>query len=134
MQQTPTKRTLEFVMRVLVFVLLLLAAAKVGTQQYLVSTAKDEIIITAYREQAINACRDAARATRLEVTAAWATSDEVRVVVGKSTLDVALWQIDNALWQTRYRTPYLLFTMSNAPQRILCEFDIAQGAASLMRM
>ncbi len=121
-------------MRVLVFVLLLLAAAKVGTQQYLTSAAKDDVIIAAYRERAMTACRDAVRAKRIDVQTASISADDVRVVVGKSTLDVALWQIDNALWQTRYKTPYLLFTMKSASQSVYCEFDIAQGAASLVRM
>lgn len=121
-------------MRVFVFVLLLLVAAKVGTQQYLASTAKDEVIIAAYRERAVAACRTAARSTHIELAASWTPPQEIRVVVGKSTLDVALWQIDNVLWETRYKTPYLLFAMMETPRPIYCQFDIAQGAASLIRL
>ncbi|MGD9804602.1 MAG: hypothetical protein AB7O71_07630 [Hyphomicrobiaceae bacterium] len=121
-------------MRVLVFVLLLLAAAKVGTQQYLVSATKDEIIIAAYRERAVAACRDVARTTRLELAASWAPPEDIRVVIGKGTLDVAIWQIGNTLWETRYKAPYLMFPMKMVPRPVYCEFDIAQGAASLVRM
>jgi len=121
-------------MRVFVFVLLLLVAAKIGTQQYLVSTAKDEIIVAAYRERAASACREAARATRLTLAASWTPPRDIRVIVGKSSLDVALWRIDNELWSTRYKMPYLLFPMQDAPKPIYCQFNIAHDAASLIRL
>jgi hypothetical protein len=121
-------------MRVFVFVLLLLVAAKVGTQQYLVSTAKDEIIVAAYRDRAVAACRNAARSTLLELSSSWTPPRDMRVVIGKSTLDVALWQIDSALWETRYKTPYLIFPILDAPKPVYCQFNIAQGAASLIRL
>lgn len=121
-------------MRVLVLVLVLLAAAKIGTQQYLASTAKNEIIIAVYRDRALSACREAARAMHLDISGAWAPTDDIRVMIGKTSLDVALWQIDNALWQARYKNPYLVLAMKEAPQPVYCEFDIAQGAASLFRM
>lgn len=121
-------------MRVLVIVLTLLALAKIGTQQYLVATAKTDIIVSAYRDRAVGACKEAARARQLAVPASWATQGPVRLVIGKSSLDVALWQVDHNLWQKRYKNPYLIFTISEAPLRIYCEFDIAHGAASLITM
>jgi len=121
-------------MRVFVFVLLLLVATKVGMQQYLVSTAKDEIIITAFRERAASACREAARTSRLELPPSWLPPRDMRVVVGKSTLDVALWQIDSVLWEKRYKTPYLVFPMRAAPNPVYCQFNIAHGGASLIRL
>ena len=121
-------------MRILVFVLLLLAAAKIGTQEYLTSSAKNEIIIAAYRDRALGACKDAARAKRLEVANASEGGRDVRLVIGKGSLDVALWQVDHALWQARYKSPFLLFTLSERPQRVFCEFDITQGSASVIRM
>ncbi len=48
-------------MRGLVIVLLLLAAAKVGYQQYVVSTAKTEIIVAAYRDKGAGACERASK-------------------------------------------------------------------------
>ena len=121
-------------MRVLVLVLTLLAAAKIGTQQYLIASAKTDIIVSTYRDRAVGACREAARSKRIEVPASWSSSGAVRLVIGKSNLDVSLWQIDHSLWQTRYKSPYLIFTISEFPRRIYCEFDIAQGAASLIAM
>lgn len=120
-------------MRVLVIVLALLAAAKIGTQEYLVASAKNEIIIAAYRDRGVGACKEAARLKRLDVPSL-ATTRDVRLVIGKGSLDVSLWQVDNALWQSRYKSPYLLFTLSEKPQRVYCEFDITQGSASVIRM
>ncbi len=121
-------------MRVLVLVLTLLAAAKIGTQQYLIASAKTDIIVSAYRDRAVGACREAARSRQIAMPASWSAHGAVRLVIGKSNLDVALWQIDHRLWQTRYKSPYLIFTISEAPLRIFCEFDIAHGAASLITM
>ena len=121
-------------MRVLVIVLALLAAAKIGLQEYLTATAKSEIIVAAYRDRAIAACEQAARAKRVDVKPAWATGSSVRLLIGKGSLDVPFWQVDHALWQARYKNPYLLFAMGAAPQPVFCEFDIVQGSASVLRM
>ncbi|MEZ5817512.1 MAG: hypothetical protein R3D44_10550 [Hyphomicrobiaceae bacterium] len=121
-------------MRFLVFVLVVLAASKVATQQYLISTTKNEIIIAAYKDRAVTACREAARARRLAIPASWAPASDIRVVIGKSSVDVALWQVDNVLWQARYKAPFLVVPVEAPPHGLFCEFDIAQGAASLVRM
>jgi len=121
-------------MRMLVFVLVLLAAAKIGTQQYIVETAKSDIIIAAYRDRALGACREAARDRRLDLSDQWASGGDVRLVIGKSGLDVAVWQVDHALWQARFKNPYLLFTLRDRGQKVYCEFDVLHGAASVMRM
>lgn len=121
-------------MRILVIVLALLAAAKIGTQEYLIASAKSDIIIEAYRDRAVGACKEAAKAKRLELPSTLASTRDVRLVIGKGSLDVALWQVEHALWQSRYKSPYLLFTLSEKPQRVFCEFDITQGSASVIRM
>jgi hypothetical protein len=121
-------------MRVLVIVLALLAAAKIGTQEYLVASAKSEALVAAYRDRALGACREAARSRRLEVSQIADVNRDVRLVIGKGSLNVPIWQVDNALWHARYKSPYLLFTLSEKPQRLLCEFDITQGSASVIRM
>ena len=121
-------------MRVLVIVLVLLAAAKVGTQEYLIASAKSEIIIAAYRDRAVDACRDAARIKRLDLSATAIAARDIRLIIGKESLDVALWQVDHAMWQTRYKSPYLLFALTEKPRRLFCEFDIARGSAAVVHM
>jgi hypothetical protein len=121
-------------MRVLVVVLALLAALKIGTQQYILATAKSEIIVAAYKERATGACERAAKLQRLEPKAGWARPSEVRLVIGKASLDVQMWQLDHALWQARFKNPYLFLIFSGEPQKLYCEFDVVQGAASVFRM
>ncbi|MBS0240678.1 MAG: hypothetical protein JSS20_00785 [Proteobacteria bacterium] len=121
-------------MRVLVLVLVLLAAAKIGAQYYLVSSAKNEIIVGAYRERAIGACGQTARTQHVDVKPTWADNSDVRLVIGKSSLDVQLWQFDNRLWAARYKNPYLFLTMRDDAQKVFCEFDIVQGSATVLRM
>lgn len=121
-------------MRGLVLVLLLLAAAKVGTQLYLSSTAKDDIIVAAYRERAVGACEQAAKLKRVELEPSWSKTRAVELVIGKASLDVRLWQTDHALWQSKFKNPYLFLTMRETPQKVFCEFDIVQGSATVLRM
>ena len=121
-------------MRALVIVLLLLAATKVGYQQYVVSTAKTEIIVTAYRDKGAGACERASKINLIGTQPAWSKADDVRLVIGKGSLDVGIWQLDHALWTARYKNPYLFFTLQSRPQAIYCEFDIVQGIASVYRM
>jgi hypothetical protein len=121
-------------MRILVFVLVLLALGKIGMQQYLVDQAKSEVIIAAYRDRAVGACTEAATRKRFPFSPLWARATSVRLVIGRANLDVPLWQVDNALWQARYKNPYLLVTMSENPRKIFCEFDIVQGSASVAKL
>lgn len=121
-------------MRILVIVLVLLAVAKIGTQQYLTSTAKNEIIVAAYKDRAVGACERAAKLKNVDVKSTWSQDGEVHLVIGKGNLDVHLWQVDHTLWQTRFKSPYLFLSMREEPQRIICEFDIVHGQATVLRM
>lgn len=121
-------------MRGLVVVLALFACLKVGGQYYLASTAKTEIIVAAYRDRAANACARASTLQQFDVTDAWSRPSEIKLVVGKPGLDVALWQVNHALWRARFKNPYLFLTIAGNPDRILCEFDVVQGAAAISRL
>ncbi len=122
-------------MKVLVFVLALLAAVKVGLQGYLAASAKTEVIVAAYRERAVGACERAARAHKPELKAAWSNPTEIRLVVGRPGIDVGLWQLDNRMWHERFKSTYLFLTAEGTPrQRARCEFDIVQNAAAVFRM
>ena len=121
-------------MRALVIVLLLLAATKVGYQQYVVSTAKTDIIVTAYREKGAGACERASKLNLIGPSPVWSKADDVRLVIGKGSLDVSVWQLDHSLWTARNKNAYLFFTLPGRPQKVFCEFDIVQGVASVYRM
>ncbi len=121
-------------MKGLVAVLVLLAGCKVLAQHYLTSTAKSEIIVQAYRDRATEACRRAAKLQAIGPDTAWTHPDDIRLVIGKSTINVHLWQVDNALWTAQFKNPYLVLTASEQAGGILCEFDVVQGAASVFRL
>jgi hypothetical protein len=94
-------------MKAVVFFLALLAAAKLGYQEYLFRAATKEAIIGAYKEHAVQACQRDARGASLGIgPQAWSSPSSIRLVIGKGTLDVYPWQVDHAMWNARYRHPY----------------------------
>ncbi len=114
--------------------LALLALLKVGYQEYLARVSAHEIIVAAYRERAISACQRDSRGQQLASASAWSSPRSVKLVIGKSTLDVYVWQLDHAHWNARFKNPYLFVTTGEGAGRIHCEFDIVHGVASVMRM
>jgi hypothetical protein len=122
-------------MRPVVLFLALLAAAKLGQQEYLFRTGTRDAILGAYREHATEACQRQARSLAPTVPAqAWASPTAIQLVIGKNSLDVNLWQVDNALWSARFRNPYLLLTAAEQSGSIHCEYDILNAAASVHRL
>jgi hypothetical protein len=122
-------------MRAFVILLLLLAAAKLGFQEYLFRTATRDALLEAYRQHAVEACQRDARSQSLGVAAqAWATPRDVQLVIGKHALDVYPWQVDHPNWNARYRNPYLLLTVGPRTGTALCEYDILNAAASVSRL
>ena len=65
---------------------------------------------------------------------AWASPATMQLVMGNNSLDVDLWQVDNALWSARDRNPYLLLTPGQHSGTIYCEYDSLNAAASLHRL
>ena len=113
-------------MKPIVIVLALLAAAKLGHQEYLFRTATRDTIVRAYRERAIQACqKDAGSASGRLPAGLEPTPTPVKLAIGKGGLDVHFWQVDNEQWNSRYRNPYLLISGGPAlrPQA-RCEYDI----------
>ncbi len=122
-------------MKAIVFFLALLAVAKIGYQEYLYRTATNDVIINAYRNRAVNACRKDAAAQRLATSiATWSRPTSMKLVIGKANLDVYFWQINSKLWNARYRNPYLFLSIDQNPASVFCEFDIVHGSASVYRM
>ncbi len=117
-------------MRVLLFLLILLAAAKIGAHEYIRRDATHAALMSAYREHAVAACRQ--RLMHQENASADGrarTISTVTLSIGDSTLDVHIWQTSHPSWQDRYRTPYLNVRFSEADQASLCRFDVTRGVA-----
>lgn len=122
-------------MKAIFWFLAILVAAKLGYQELMYRSATGEIIATAYRERAINACQRDAKAFPLASGIAWEKTANIKVVIGKGGLDVYLWQVDSALWNARYKNPYLFLTpAAGSGPRVYCEFDIVNGSAAIYRM
>jgi hypothetical protein len=122
-------------MKAVVFLLTLLAAAKLAHQEYLFRSATREAIFGAYRGHAAEACEREARSRAPGLGAqAWASPAAIELLIGKAGVDVNLWQVDNALWNVRYRNPYLVLTAHQNAAAIYCEYDILNAAARVHRM
>jgi hypothetical protein len=111
-------------MRPLVLFLALLVILKVWVQDSVFRTAAEDAIMLAYRARAADACASLDPAD-------WSTGVESRLTVGNPALDVKLWQFDHALWNARFRQPFLVLTPP-APSP-MCTYDILAGTAALQR-
>ncbi len=121
-------------LKAVVMALGLIAMAKVGTQEYLFRSGTKDVLISAYRERAVAACQKDQRNQILTTNSmVWAKPAEVRVVIGKTDLDVWFWQVDHSLWSARYRNPYLYLSSSDRLSPASCEYDIVHGIATIFR-
>jgi hypothetical protein len=122
-------------MKTVVFILALLASLKLGHQEYLYRSATREAIVAAYKERAAAACQKDGRTAGFGLTPqAWANAASVQLAIGKTNLDVQFWQVDNALWNARYRNPFLILSAGARTGQVYCEYDIVNAAASVHRM
>lgn len=112
-------------MRIAALTLAALAAAKIGTIDYLHHTATRDAIVTAYGSQAVSACREASRSENPKPAALWGAAQAVRVEVGDRQTEASLWQIDSQNWQARYRRTYIVLDADGAR----CRFDLQAGTA-----
>ena len=122
-------------MRAFVILLLLLAAGKLGFQEYLYRAATRNAVLEAYQQHAVEACQRDARSVSLGLSPqAWANPRTVELVIGKRALEVYPWQVDHANWNARYRNPYLLLTAGMRAGKVSCEYDIVNASAAVSRM
>jgi hypothetical protein len=122
-------------MKTVVFILALLATLKLGHHEDLYRAATHEAIGAAYKERAAEACRKDARSAFLGVSSqAWNVPTSVQLMIGKSSLDVQFWQVDNKLWNARYRNPLLVLSTGSPRGSVYCEYDIVNAAATVIRM
>jgi hypothetical protein len=122
-------------MKAIAIILALLAAAKLGYHEYLFRAATRDAIIGAYREHAVQACQRDGKGHSFGVSPqAWANPKSIRLLIGKSSLDVYPWQVDDARWNARYRNPYLVLTTEQRAGAVACEYDIIHASATISRI
>jgi hypothetical protein len=120
-------------MRILVVIIALLAGIKVWTQDHAYRTAMSDALIAAYRERAVQTCHrltakpETVKAAR-SAPNPWTASHAATVVIGNASASVALWDIDNPLWNVRYRHPQLVLAGSG-PLAAACSYDVVAGVA-----
>jgi hypothetical protein len=121
-------------MKAVVFILALLAGLKLGHHEYLYRTATRDAIVAAYKARAVQACQKDVRNIILGLTPQnWSNPPSVQLAIGKGGLDVQFWQVDNDLWNVRYRNPILILSPTGSSSTY-CEYDIVNAAASVHRM
>ena len=122
-------------MRAVVFFLAVLAFAKIGYHEYLFRLAAQDAMISAYRDRAAQACQKDPRGTQLGISPlSWSNPASIKLVIGKSGLDVYLWQVDHERWNARFRNPYLFLSAGQRTGTVYCEYDIVNASASVFRM
>jgi hypothetical protein len=122
--------------RIKIFVMLLALAAmvKVGTQEYLYRSGTHDVLIAAYRERAVAACQRDMRTAGIIVNPnSWPRKSDVRIVIGRSELDVWFWQFDHDQWHARYRHPYLQLGAADQQLGMHCDYDLVTGITAVTR-
>lgn len=122
MLRRPTLRTM-----------LLLAAAMAGAKVWASDrfhrAVYSEAIIAAYGEKARATCQ---REVVRQAPAAYASLKLTPsgVVIGSPHVRVAFWDVDNPLWDVRYRHPHVMLTAEPLTD-LSCAFDVTVGLASV---
>jgi hypothetical protein len=126
-------------MRKLVILVLILAAAKVGYQEYLFRAATREVIVSTFQERALQVCQRHTKASVVTAAgtapvSAWNRPSSVSLMIGKTGPSVYLWQVNSTQWNARYRNPYLLIVAENSASGLACEYDILNGSAQVFKL
>jgi hypothetical protein len=121
-------------MRNLAILVMLLALAKLGLHELNYRRSTSELIVSGYQGHAAESCQQHARSDARGGTIAWSKPEAVSLRVGRSNVNVWIWQVGEPSWQTRYRNPYLVLQARDQTSRLTCEYDIVNGQATIYRM
>lgn len=118
----------RFSLRIVVMVVAALAGLKVWAQDRYQRGIFHDALIAAYGEQARTRCqKELAKAS----PGKWhPRTDALSVTIGNAATDVAVWDVDNPLWEVRYRHPHIMVPASERDQAS-CAYDIVAGLANL---
>lgn len=128
------------IMRSVVVVLAILAAAKVWTQDRIYRSAAEEALIHAYRDRAVDGCQRATRSNspltpndqaRLALIQAWSKPDRLTLMIGNPNVDVNIWEIDHAAWAMRFKFPYLILDAGGPTPVARCSYDVMLDRADV---
>ena len=92
-------------LRALVITLALLAGAKIWAQDRLYRDGAQEALLRAYRERAIAACQSEQIFRAGAGGPLWTRPASVDLVIGRSNVDVRIWQLRSERWPARFKHP-----------------------------
>ena len=119
-------------LRALVIALAVLAGVKIWAQERLYREGAQEALIRAYRERAIAACQSAD--TPSPGAPLWTRPASVDLAIGRSGVDVRIWQLANERWPARFKHPHIVLTLSSAEASPICEYDVIEERAYVAAM
>jgi hypothetical protein len=121
-------------LRALVIALAVLAGAKIWAQDRLYRDGAQEALISAYRDRAIAACQSAPGPRAAAGALLWTRPASVDLVIGRSDVDVNIWQLKNDRWAARFRHPHVVLTLDGGVPSPVCEYDVIEGRAYVTQM
>ena len=121
-------------LRALVIALAVLAGAKIWTQDRLYRDGAQDALIRAYRERAIAACQSEQIFRAGANAPLWTRPATVDLVIGRSRVDVQIWQLGNDRWPARFKHPHVVLTLAGAEPMPVCEYDVIEGRAYVTQM
>lgn len=115
-------------LRIIVILVAGLAGLKVWAQDRYYRNIVHEALISAYQERAAATCqKEAVRTQRSKSANPWSAP---QIVIGGHHVNVDLWDIDNPLWEVRYRHPNLVLK-AGASGDVRCSYDLTAGIAAI---
>jgi len=121
-------------LRALVVALAVVAGAKIWAQDRLYRDGAQDALIRAYRERAIAACQSE-QIFRVGADAPlWTRPASVDLVIGRSSVDVQIWQLRSDRWPARFKHPHVVLTLGIGESAPVCEYDVIEGRAYVTQM
>lgn len=116
-------------LRTMLMLAAVMAGAKVWASDRFHRAIYSDAILAAYGEKARATCQ---REVVRQAPAAYASLKlkPSGVVIGSPNVRVAFWDIDNPLWEVRYRNPHVMLTAEPITD-LRCAFDVTAGLASI---
>ena len=118
-------------MKTLIVLLALFAATKVGVKEWLYRSATDDVIVSAYRMRAADACTKTELSRKAGASdKSWSDGARAHVSIGNVTEKVYVWQTEHEAWMKRIRNPYLTLVLEKSAGGVRCDYDIVNGLAT----
>jgi hypothetical protein len=129
---------MDTTMRALVLALALLTGLKLWYRDQTYRAAADQAVVAAYLPLASAACQKVKQTDDRgqplgPILVNWTTPEQSHLSAGNTQIPVSIWQVDNGLWNARFKNPHLILEAGSRLGGLTCAYDIAGGQASLGR-